>query len=66
MVYIGIYNKTMNNLNQQSDELLIKVIMENHPELLDDELSDILNNQKYVEEAEDILIEMTQGDNYGN
>lgn len=41
----------MDRLDKILDEVLVRVIMYLHPELLDDELSDVLNNESYVSEA---------------
>lgn len=41
----------MKKIDNEIDELLVKIIMDKHPELLDDELSDVLNNERLVAEA---------------
>ena len=44
-------------IDQSLDDLLVKIIMDKHPEILDDDLPDILNNERLVDEAKETIIE---------
>lgn len=44
------------SIDSDIDNLIEKVIIEQNPELLDDDLCDILNNQRLVDNAKEEII----------